>query len=30
VNTALVSSSYKSRSERDVTISYPLYFKSSY
>lgn len=30
VNTALVSSSYESRSARDVTISYPLYFKSSY
>ena len=30
VNTALLSSSYKSRSQTDVTISYPLYFKTSY
>ncbi len=30
VNTALLSSFYKSRSETDVTISYPLYFKASH
>ena len=30
VNTALMSNSYKSRSQKDVTISYPLYFKTTY